>query len=86
MCLSPAPGHSAPTGPPRYVTLHTNALCWECKGLKWGVTEWIKVPAEETLLQERAKQHEPVAHQYGPLTTMNTTLPSALLWDRKMSL
>lgn len=53
MCLSPALRHSSPTGPAHYVTLHTNASCWEFKGLRWGVTGWIKVPAEETLLQER---------------------------------
>lgn len=53
MCLSPALRHSSRTGPAHYVTLHTNASCWEFKGLRWGVTGGIKVPAEETLLQER---------------------------------
>lgn len=33
----------------------------------------------------RAKLHGAVAHQYGPLTMMDVTPPSALLWDRNMS-
>lgn len=51
--LAPDLRHKVPTGPPRYMTLYTDASCWEFKGLEGGVTGWAKVTAEETWLKER---------------------------------
>ena len=51
--LSPDLRHKVPTGPPHYVTLYTDASCWEFKGLEGGVTGWAKVTAKETWLKER---------------------------------
>lgn len=67
--------HSAPTGPPHCVTLHTDASCWEFRGLRGGVTGCIKVPAEETWLKERL---EPSCMSLWLTTTDNDGYDSAL--------
>lgn len=85
VCLSHNLRHKISTGPHHYVTLYTDDLYWHFKEIEVGVTWWTTVIAEETLT--RAKLCEPVAHQHGPLTTMmSETLPSTVLWDRKISL